>query len=107
MVDRELIHWTIQNLSRGYSPKQLSDQLIGQGYDPEDVTDAINFALQLNPIPPPNINKNAQSPSERLPRKSHKGLLIFLILGIMTLIVLIFIFLWKPELIDKVSSLWS
>ena len=46
MVNPQIVNWIKQQESQGYSPQQLYDSLIQQGYNPNEVNEAIRIASQ-------------------------------------------------------------
>ena len=46
MVNPQIVNWIKQQESQGYSPQQLYNSLIQQGYNPNEVNEAIRIASQ-------------------------------------------------------------
>ena len=72
MVNQQLVDWIKSEEAQGYTPQQLSNSLIQQGYNPNEVNEAINIASQ------PNQQVNPSSE----PIKKSFNLLPIIIIGI-------------------------
>ena len=48
MVNQQLIDWIKSEEAQGYTPQQLYNSLIQQGYNPNEVNEAIKIASQPN-----------------------------------------------------------
>ena len=85
MVNQQLIDYIKSEEAQGYTPKQLYDYLVQQGYNPNEVNEAINSVNQ-------NIaTQNKPSPAKAAPGKhDHK----FIIITAISFVILISAVFW-------------
>jgi len=72
MVNQQIIDWIKSEESQGYTPQQLYNSLIQQGYNPNEINEAIRIASQPNEQKYPSTE----------PIKKPLNILPFIIIGI-------------------------
>ena len=75
MVNQQLIDWIKSEEAQGYTPQQLYNSLIQQGYNPNEVNEAIKIASQ----------PNQQTSQSSEPVKKSFNLLPFMIIGVVVI----------------------
>ena len=75
MVNQQLVDWIKSEEAQGYTPQQLYNSLIQQGYNPNEVIEAINIASQ----PSQQVNPSSK------PIKKSFHLLSIIIIGVVVI----------------------
>ncbi|NIP40244.1 MAG: hypothetical protein GTN39_01840 [Candidatus Aenigmarchaeota archaeon] len=94
MIDERLIDYIRDNLRKGYSLDSLRKVLIDEGWDPNQVNEAINYVQNISPPaspPVPSPHPSWSPPEEEETRKPSRptGVTIICILGFLGAILLL------------------
>jgi hypothetical protein len=95
MVNQQLVNWIKAQQAQGYTPEQLYNSLVQQGYAPNDVTEAISFASQqpTQPKYPPPTQQQppSQQPVQQQaqPSKKSKNMLPIIVISVVFIGLLI------------------
>jgi len=73
MVNQQLVEWIKNQKSQGYSPRQIYNTLVQQGYNPQEVSQALNFA------------RNYRQKASASPILESQNWIIFVLLCILSL----------------------
>lgn len=92
MVNQQLINYIKTEEAQGYTPQQLRNALIQQGYNSQEVDEAIRYANQRNIYPTQQTSKPTSSSASGIKRRNPFLIILFSIItfGIYSIFWLVF-----------------
>lgn len=88
MINQQIADWIKSQEAQGYTPEQIYSYLTQQGYDPNEVTEAINLSAQAPAPASPQTAPVQTTPAgsqQTVPAKKSKSMLPILIVGIIVI----------------------